>query len=356
MLIFQDPSRPNAMLDALVSLASPDTTGLRILVAYTTVGGSALLIPRLGIAVGPGWQQLPKTVITSFDFGITEPDAVEYLVAAGVNVRIANLGEGGRIVLIPAASAFHPKAYIFDRDAGAAALVGSPNLTRRALTVNVEAAYIGEELGEPQGLEDQWNVALRASVPLTDDLLALYRERRPNALTRPTPAREPTPAQDPVGLGALQTFAHAVLDGNTDPREFTAFWIEAGSMSSSGSHAQLELPRRGNVFFGYSFNDYDDEHHTIGYPRLLARGEWFTNRPLTWHGNNRMERINLPTFAQSGLRYPGTAILFRRIEEGFALEVRRWASAEALAWRTESEAAGHMFRLGHNSDRRCGLL
>lgn len=356
MLVFQDPSRPNVMLDGISSLATPETERFRALVAYTTLGGCRRLLEELEERVGESWNEIPRALITSFDFGITEPEALEYLEEAGFEVRIANLGEGGRLTIIPAASAYHPKTYIFDRLDTVAAAVGSPNLTRRALTVNVEMAYLIAELPDREAVEDQWNMAVEASAPLTAELLADYRARRPGALRQPRPPREAVPPPTSPRPGTLQTFAQAVGDDEIDPQEFAAFWVEAGSMSSSGSHAQLELPRRGNVFFGYSFDDYDNDHHTLGHPELFVRGNWFTDRPLTWHGNNRMERINLPTFAQSGLRYPGTAILFRRLEDGFALEVRPWDSPEAHAWRDESEAAGHVFRLGQNSTRICGLL
>ena len=42
---------------------------------------------------------------------------------------------------------------------------------------------------------------------------------------------------------------------------------------------------------------------------------------IPWHGNNRMERINLPTPAQGGFDYCDTAVLFRRQAEGFEIEV-----------------------------------
>jgi HKD family nuclease len=356
MLVFQDPARPNVVLDAVVSLASPATTRFRALVAYTTLSGCEQLVSALEGAVGIAWADMPKTIITSFDYGITEPEALEYLEAAGFEIRIANLGEGGRLVIIPAASAFHPKAYLFDSEERVSGLVGSPNLTRRALTVNVEVAYLAD-LGEAAVIDEQWwEAAVDGSAPLTEQLLAEYRERRPDALRRQRPPREPVPPPAPPAPGVLKMFSEAVADGDVDPQEFAAFWVEAGSMSSGGSHNQLELPRRASAFFGYAFADYDDEHHTLGHPELLVRGERFTDRPLTWHGNNRMERINLPTFHQSGLRYPDTAILFRRLEDGFSLEVRPWDSPEALAWRGESEAAGHVYRVGNVSTRVCGLL
>jgi len=47
---------------------------------------------------------------------------------------------------------------------------------------------------------------------------------------------------------ALPVFADAVTSGRLSPGDFDHLWVEAGSMSSSGSYSQLELPRRGNVF------------------------------------------------------------------------------------------------------------
>ena len=48
-------------------------------------------------------------------------------------------------------------------------------------------------------------------------------------------------------------------------------WIQAGSMTSGGSHNQLELPRGANVFFGFNYNTYDPQHVTIGEPVLTSR-------------------------------------------------------------------------------------
>lgn len=65
--------------------------------------------------------------------------------AAGIAVGIANLGADDSVVIAPSASAFHPKAYIFDASSTISAVVGSANLTRRALTVSVEAAYVATD-------------------------------------------------------------------------------------------------------------------------------------------------------------------------------------------------------------------
>jgi hypothetical protein len=154
----------------------------------------------------------------------------------------------------------------------------------------------------------------------------------------------------------LASFPDAVTGGAVDATAFDALWIEAGSMSSSGSHSQLELPRGANRFFGFSFNSYDHDHHTIGHPDLVSGGHSWTDRPLTWHGNNRMERLNLPTPAQGGFVYEGTAILFKRVTTGFQVSVAPWDSDVAASWRAASRAKGQEYRLGQSSPRTCGLF
>jgi HKD family nuclease len=352
VLIVQDPAHPNRVFEALVGFADAGATRVRVLAAYTTLAGCELLVPALA---EHGALERGMTVITSFDYGITEPEALEYLKEHDVVVRIANLGEGGAIAVRPGGSAYHAKAYLFDSDESTGVLVGSANLTRRALTVNVEAVYAASD-ADAAVVDEQWDLAYAASVAVTPDLLEAYRALRPAQLGEPRDEREPLPPTPMPRVGQLRTFADAYTDGDTDPAEFNAMWVEAGSMSSSASHAQLELPRHASMFFGFAFDQYDNLHHLIGYPQLHLRGSTFHDRRLTWHGDNRMERINLPTYAQSGVRYPGTAIIFRRVDDGFAVQVRPWDSTDAEAWRQESAAAGTMYRLGQASNRMCGLL
>ena len=165
---------------------------------------------------------------------------------------------------------------------------------------------------------------------------------------RPTP---PTirPADKPV-------FWDAITTGGIDPMAFNQFWVEAGSMSSGGSHNQLELPRGANRFFGFMHTDYGEAHVTIGYPPLTLRRRTWTNRPLTWHGHNKMERINLPTLAQGGFDYLNTAVLFRRHAGGFEINVFPWNDDGAVAWRSASDALKTVFRLGERGTRICGLF
>lgn len=127
-------------------------------------------------------------------------------------------------------------------------------------------------------------------------------------------------------------------------------------MSSSGSHAQLELPRGAGRFFGFDFDDYDNAHHLIGVPPLFSGGKTWSDRQLTWHGNNRMERMNLPTIELGGFAYGNTVILFKRQAQGFQLIVAPWDSAAADAWRAASRKTGHVYKLGRRTRRICGVF
>ncbi len=151
-------------------------------------------------------------------------------------------------------------------------------------------------------------------------------------------------------------FFEAISSGVLDPIGYDQFWVEAGSMSSGGSHNQLELPRGANRFFGYGFDDYGSAHEVIGFPGLTTARRSWNDRKLTWHGNNMMERINLPTRRQGGFDYRKSAVLFTRTTNGFELQVVTWNDAAAVSWREKSDKLGRVYSLGENSDRICGLF
>jgi|GEM_PF-853324 len=371
MLVSQSDLRPGTIASALESLSDPGLTGLRIAVAYTSLAGIRLLMPRLKLRAGTVWATVPKTILTSFDFGLTDPRALQQLSedSDGYAVRVANPSVLDRSFLRPSV-AFHPKMYVFDKRTTSDALLGSPNLTDRALTLNSEIAMLQLGLGRPGTVDDAWELMIQGSVAVDAQLLDRYRALRPRLQVpadrgeRPRPFEDIGGADDPVTeaiLGpaiaprALRVFADAV-DGGLRPDSYEHLWIEAGSMTSGGSHNQLELPRASNQFFGFRFGDYGDAHQVIGQPTLIARGNVWSDRPLTWHGHNRMERLNLPTFAQGGFRYEGAAVLFKRIPTGFEIEVAEWNNPLAIAWRYASGKLDTTYRIGQVTARTCGVF
>ncbi len=347
-LVLQGPWRPTAVLTALEGLASHKLDELRIAVAYTTLGGCEELMPRLRERTGvKRWATISKTVITSTDFGLTEPKALEYLRDEfGVDVRLSD---------IPAS--FHPKMYAFRIGSKFDVLVGSANLTGAALTSNGEAALVTSIKARGRsGFDVDWAALTSASDPLSEESLADYKRKR-RRRRPPIPPETGTVGVRKKRPKDLIAFYAAITKGVTEPAAFESFWVEAGSMGSSGSHSQLEAPRGAHRFFGMSFAEYDDDHHTLGHPRLVLGRRAWTNRPLTWHGNNKMERINLPTAAQGGFpSYKSTSILFKRVKGGFQLSVAPWESKVAASWRAASRRIGEEYRLGRTSPRTCGLF
>ena len=350
-IIYQNPAQANVVFEALSNAVSPATTAFRAAVAYVTREGARRLVLELEARVGATWPAIPKTLVTCFDFGTTEPAALEYLSDSGFAVRIANLGADGTIRIRSNPSSFHPKVYLAANDSTVRAVIGSANLSRRALSVNTEAVTAVDL--DPSDAEATWSEIVADSVELTPELLQAYRNMRPQQRAAPPPEEPPVPP--PASPDVLEVYRDVVEAGDVVPAERQAFWVEVGG-PSGGSRTQLELPRLAHRFFGFNFDDYADDHRTIGRPVLRVGAAPGNDRPLTWHGNNMMERINLPTVAQGGLEYAHQVVLFQRSGESFEIAVAAPESARAERWLEESAAAGTLYRLSGGSDRRCGLI
>lgn len=359
-LVVQSSKKPTEILLSLSGITDSKTAGLRFAVAYVTLSGCKVLIPSLIAHIGEQrWSEIPKQLITCLDYGATEPDALHLLRENGFEVSLANV----RIVQdqpVPfSGSNFHSKVFLVDKDDCSMALVGSANITASALTSNSEAAY----LKLLDVANDPWAAMKKETVLLTDELLSAYEANR-KMVSPMTKMEGPAhnlaakaKAQTAQGNQELQILYEAVQSGQCNPSSSQHFWVQAGSMSSGGSHNQLELPRMSNRFFGFNFVQYDNGHHTIGNPTLMKPGmEW--SKPLMWHGKNGMERLNLPTQTQGGFEYRNTAVLFTRNSSGtFRLRVAPWESPEAISWKAASDSLHLTYRLGsHATSRQCGLF
>lgn len=360
MRVFAQSSRcPSQVLFAFDDIATPDVEHIRWAVAYSTVKGCDRLVSRIIDRIGAErWNGIEKQFVTSLDFGLTEPSALEYLQRIpNSKVFVANPEVARRPGFRPA-RAFHPKLYLFGGPSRSGYVVGSANLTNSALISNTEVVLAGDDQPMNGGWDQAWRELLLDASPLTDDLIKEYREnwKRP-AATKHVVEPEPKLAEPIIVKGEKKSLWNALESKAVDPQSFNHFWIEAGTMSSGGSHNQLELPRGANRFFGFSHSLYGDEHVTIGTPVLTLKGTSWSDRPLTWHGNNRMERLNLPTLAQGGFDYRNTSVLFRRHPGGFEIDVLPWNDDGAVAWRSASVEQDTVFRLGERATSRiCGLF
>jgi HKD family nuclease len=356
-VVFQDLARANRILDALTDLAAPSVSGIRIAVAYTTIRGAQDLVGRTGARITL-WNSIPKTLITTFDYGLTEPEALSYLQAShGFAIRVANTGPEETAILRPPES-FHPKLYIFDEATHLGSLIGSPNLTQRALRTNTEIAEITNPVSEPEAIEEAWKALLGTSELLTDKLLNDYREKR-KTVPKPFDPEAPVPPPAPASSSLPRSVDEAVDQGLITPDRVANFWVEAGSMSSGGSYNQLELPRGAHQLFGFPRISYGGTGPATplgNVPLIISGREPFTDRRLSWHSHNQMERLNLPTSAMGGPSYPNTVVLFRRSAAGFEMEVAPVASTLANIWRRASRANNRMFLLGAAGSRNWGVF
>jgi superfamily II DNA or RNA helicase/diadenosine tetraphosphate (Ap4A) HIT family hydrolase/HKD family nuclease len=174
-----------------------------IAVAFTLRSGLDLLQPHLQDLLD---REGELRILTGDYLGATDPDALLRLLDLRGRVQ-CRMFETDRVSSAGAfAGSFHPKAYLFQHiDGSGAALIGSSNLSRSALTSGIEWNY---RLLQPQDSAG-WSEVRQAfeslfrsahTVPLTADWILRYRGRRaaPNAaaladmdpeppLTIPTP-------------------------------------------------------------------------------------------------------------------------------------------------------------------------
>lgn len=361
MLIVQNASVPAAIRNAIFDLITTDLSDLRVASAYVTRSGSGMLLDTVASIVRePAFADIPKTLVTSFDFGLTEPQALRHwLNLPNATVFVSGAQRLSQNSLMPL-RAFHPKLYAFGKgDQTCNALVGSANLTGRGFSINTEAAWAQRDVPRAN-IDAAFTLAQFETTILTEDLLAAYEELRQAQPARPEIRQEvqPVPPPEPFSDAGLPQFRSAIENGTIIPSDYNSMWIK-GDALQGGSHNQLELPRGGHRFFGYVFTQYDfPDKLTIGQPVIRSGSRVWNDRLLTWHGHNRMERMNLPTLRQGGFDYADTAVMFRRLVDGsFELIVTAWDSDLSRSWQQASLQRHTLFRLGAiATNRTVGLF
>jgi HKD family nuclease len=357
MLIVQNEDSPAQIHNALLDLMRDGLERVRICSAYISLSGSELIFDGMRRSVGGDRiDQLPKTIVTSFDFGLTQPEALDFWRnKENCEVFVTNAPAIIEGRLNPTSSAFHSKFYVFDKGHNRiGSLVGSANLTNRGLTANSEMAWLETNHGDPALVERAWREAVACTTLLTNETYVAYtalRRRNPPEQSANEFQRLPPPLVRPIN--EYNAFSNA----NANLSRFQIFWVQSRGMQG-GAGTQLELPRGSHRYFEARYRNYDFERvEHIAEPILVAGRRRWNDRPLTWHGDNAMERINLPSRAMGGFRYENSLILFRRLGNNrFELRVHEWDSDPARALVEASRRANLLFKVGRNSNRFAGLL
>ncbi|BDV36689.1 phospholipase D family protein [Methylocystis iwaonis] len=345
-LVVQSPTQPERIIGALEDIIDNETAEMRLSVAYVTASGVQLLIERLTERLGVSkWRKMRKRLITCVDYGITEPEAMTAwgaLPLSSLHVHNADLITSTDFT---PKIAFHIKMYEFRTGKKANLLVGSANLSERALVFNWEAASVHVGISNLKVLDGRWKQMRVGAIAADAALIAAY-----DAARRKHPPPPPPPIPPPSNSPS-DSLWEAINSATCDPAGYEYFWVDAGYLSG-GSQNQLELPRGANRYFGFSFANYDLPQEPIGTIGLAVRSALHSDRPLSWHGDNRMERVNLPT----GFNYAGNVMLFRRRATWFDLTWTPLGSERAAAWAGASEAVGRRYWVGKKGGRVCGLF
>lgn len=115
MFVVQNQLRPAAIQDALRDLMRDGLSRVRVCSAYLSLMGSRLLLDAIERnAPDNDLGSVCKTVVTSLDFGLTEPAALRMWRDREADVHVAGAAALDRGALMPEV-AFHPKFYVFDR-------------------------------------------------------------------------------------------------------------------------------------------------------------------------------------------------------------------------------------------------
>ena len=302
MLIIQTAEHPANARHALVDLLKGGPIiDVQIASAYITAAGSEIVLQCLKtVMTSKQFEAAPKTVVTSFDYGLTEPHALSlWSKFPGTTIRVAGFEAMLKGGLQPI-EAFHPKIYAFGTGPRKCnVLVGSSNMTSRGFTVNTEAVWSQHQVAKSV-VDNAFKKICFGTTLLSDELLSQYKALRKKKISPPPQIAlevEPVPAPKLRASIPWKPFRDAVDSGSLSPERFEQMWVQC-EKPGGGSGNQIELARGAHRFFGLKFSNYNfPDKITVGVPVLRSGRRTWTDRLITWHGNNKMERINLPTLA-----------------------------------------------------------
>jgi hypothetical protein len=333
-----------------------------VAVAYATSSGVYDFLKRMSGTLGVAWNDIPKRLITSFDYYRTEPVALAALQSVpNSSVRIHDaqfcLTHGGT-PKVP----FHPKAFLIRSAQRNYALAGSGNMSRSGLSKGIE---VGIALGvdrhplpaEPtalasiQALQAWFDAAWQIASPLSTPLLSSYRalfESKDN-LKAPVPTEDDVASSDAAG-GALSSKDLQKL------RVCTHLWIESGNITKNrGPHLpgnQLMMKRLSRVFFGFDPTAIP-ENSLIGHIHMNFNGGAADQYSLTY-SDNKMDKLTLPIPGGLGpAAYDQKWLLFQRMTPG-AFHLTLGSDSDRAKWFKRSSSIDGAFKM--SSGREWGVF
>jgi hypothetical protein len=360
----QSPWQPGAILGAIDAAGVAVGEGhLKAGYAYATAGGVQLASWALEDAC-PGWAKIRKQWLISLDWGTTEPEAIELLMALpNSSVRIPNAAEVIKRRLMPRVC-FHPKVMVLHarrppQIRAAALVVGSGNLTITGLRTGYEAAALEVVARGAKGernrqrldaiarcvgdLNRVWREAETPDAALLDRYREL-RRRRPAAAEDATPEpRELERAEVEQTFDRIATLATA-----------SHLWVNAGyvveNLGRGRPGNQIDLARGTRAFFGFSGRRVA-QNTMLGSVRIRF-GPHLSPTNMRF-ANNKMDRLNLPLPGESGPNsYDDEWLLFDRRPDG-SFTMTLLDPQQVRAAKRRSREQGSLFKM--RSGREYGV-
>lgn len=364
----QGPDNGSATLKLIKQIASVGRyDNLLSQFAYATKGGVQLLKDALSTEL-KNWPRMRKRWLISIDFGLTEPEALERLMALpNSEVRIPYANEVLKKGLKPV-RCFHSKSMFFYRnglDTGPTGIyIGSANMSVSGLCYGHENAMASAWLkfndkSRKQAKGIITEVALVEDIYanakiLDDDILARYSALR---RTRFIKSEDNTPQVRNI-ISLLDDHEHKISFSEAALLSTARrYWLESGYIVKNRGPRmpgnQIDMPRGASAFFGFPIAAQDRNTH-IGDLEIIYRRH-AERYPLRL-GNNYMEKLSLPIPGIDGPEsYESTVLLFSKVgDRRFELDVAPSDSLKARSW--EKKSLTQKTRFTMRSGRKFGVF
>lgn len=326
--------------------------------AFASLKGAQLLNATLGESAS--WRNAVKRWIISIDDGLTEPDALRFLMSLrNSEVRIPD-GEALLARRLAPVRRFHPKTMVVEWGKNAylplALVVGSANLTLNGLSLGHEHVMCTRATGRSRFPEDvlaQLNdleQTVEAAAQIDAAFVKQYEQVRPTAHRAALEDEE-----DDRVARILQP--NAVLPAQESAALASAnnLWVQIDYVVPNRGRGvegnQIDLKRGTRVFFGFGDRPLP-RNSPIGTISVVYQGH-AAQRNLRF-GNNSMDKLDLPIPGADGPpTYTDTTLLFTR-EDGGHFRMAVAAGRSSAQWRATSRRLGTMFRM--QSGREFGVF
>jgi len=345
----QRPGEGPAVLAAYRHMASKvpfdRVTGL---FAFASAKGARLLCRALREACGR-WDSVTKRWVISIDGGITDPEALRFLLRIKrTEVRVPD-AEGLLARRLKPIHRFHPKTMLFESGAQArratGLVVGSANLTCNGLcfghehVLAADLAYRGNDASIATGIDDL-TLVYESATRIDEGFIDRYQAIRPTSPSLEVEfedKRTDMILQEQSVIPELE--AASLASANN-------LWVEVLKESKNRGPnqegSQIDLKKGTRVFFG--FGDHAlPKNSPIGTIQILFH-DHSALRNLRF-GKNGMDKLDLPIPGREGPpSYGNQTLLFTRQPDG-AFRMTVGSAAQIAEWKHRSNKLGASFRL-----------